>query len=139
MKAILVMSLFINCLPAFSQDKMTPNPAALYVHFLGYKDEIRKQSDGAEYGVCIFPDGSECDDWNFFRGICGKKYSYCALKGCETKTRIDDKGANTFQFAVCSCTDSVGVMHDIPLMDFMEQQGDTLIKFNPKIKGDLKK
>lgn len=24
----------------------------------------------AQYGVCIFPDGSECEEWKFFRGEC---------------------------------------------------------------------
>ncbi|MBU1866793.1 MAG: DUF333 domain-containing protein, partial [Actinobacteria bacterium] len=26
--------------------------------------------DGGTYGVCVFPDGSECDEWAFFRGEC---------------------------------------------------------------------
>lgn len=24
----------------------------------------------AQYGVCVFPDGSECEEWKFFRGEC---------------------------------------------------------------------
>jgi hypothetical protein len=37
----------------------------------GYTSQIRTSSDGSQYGVCIFPDGSECDEWAFFRGECG--------------------------------------------------------------------
>lgn len=31
---------------------------------------MRTDENGA-YGVCVFPDGSECDEWAFFRGECG--------------------------------------------------------------------
>lgn len=51
-----------------------PNPASLYCQKLGYKLEIRKDKEGNEYGVCIFPDGKECDEWAFFREECGKEY-----------------------------------------------------------------
>ncbi|MEA3336656.1 MAG: DUF333 domain-containing protein [Chloroflexota bacterium] len=47
------------------------NPAALFCAEKGYTYEIRTASDGSQYGVCIFPDGSECDGWEFFRGECG--------------------------------------------------------------------
>ncbi|MEI6697358.1 MAG: DUF333 domain-containing protein [Bacteroidota bacterium] len=125
----LTLFLFSNIPTAFSQRIGIENPSAAYVDFLGYKYESRKDSKGAEYGVCIFPDSSECQAWYFFRGICGEKYSYCALKGCGTKTKIDDKGSYTAQYAVCSCIDSKGATQDIPLIDFMEQHGDTLFKF----------
>jgi len=71
---------------------MLGNPAVTYVKFLGYKWEKRKNPDGGEYGVCIFPDGSECHDWDFYRGDCGQKYSYCALKGCDIKTIVANEG-----------------------------------------------
>jgi len=48
-----------------------PNPAALYCEQQGYTSEIRTAADGSQYGVCIFPDGSECDEWAFYRGECG--------------------------------------------------------------------
>ena len=47
-----------------------PNPASAYCEEQGYTLEIRTDSDGGEYGVCIFPDGSECEEWAFFRGEC---------------------------------------------------------------------
>ena len=36
----------------------------------GYSRETRKDSAGNEYGVCMFPDGTECGEWAFFRGEC---------------------------------------------------------------------
>jgi putative hemolysin len=47
-----------------------PNPAAVYCQEQGYAYEIRTAADGSQSGVCIFPDGSECDEWAFYRGEC---------------------------------------------------------------------
>jgi putative hemolysin len=47
-----------------------PNPASVYCEQQGYNSEIRSASDGSQSGVCIFPDGSECDEWAYFRGEC---------------------------------------------------------------------
>jgi putative hemolysin len=48
-----------------------PNPASVHCQEQGYLLEIRTDEQGNQYGVCIFPDGSECDEWAFFRGECG--------------------------------------------------------------------
>ncbi|NTU56079.1 MAG: DUF333 domain-containing protein [Anaerolineales bacterium] len=48
-----------------------PNPASVYCVDRGFKSEIRTATDGSQSGVCIFPDGSECDEWAYFRGECG--------------------------------------------------------------------
>lgn len=47
------------------------NPASVHCEEQGYTLEIREDADGGQYGVCIFPDGSECEEWAFFRGECG--------------------------------------------------------------------
>ena len=47
-----------------------PNPAAVYCKNLNYTYEIRTNPDGSQYGVCILPDGTECDEWSYYRGIC---------------------------------------------------------------------
>ena len=48
-----------------------PNPASAYCVEQGFRSEIRTTADGSQTGYCIFPDGSECDEWAFFRGECG--------------------------------------------------------------------
>lgn len=48
-----------------------PNPASAYCEEQGYRLEIRTAADGSQAGYCIFPDGSECDEWAYFRGECG--------------------------------------------------------------------
>ncbi len=58
-----------ECAPA-TQDASMPNPASVYCEQQGYQVEIRTASDGSQSGACIFPDGSECDEWAFFRGEC---------------------------------------------------------------------
>ncbi|MDD1670286.1 MAG: DUF333 domain-containing protein [Methanomicrobiales archaeon] len=48
------------------------NPAAVFCEEKNYGYEIRKNPDGSEYGVCIFPDGRECEEWAFYRGTCNE-------------------------------------------------------------------
>jgi hypothetical protein len=47
-----------------------PNPASVYCEEQGNRLEIRTAADGSQTGVCIFPDGSECDEWAYFRKEC---------------------------------------------------------------------
>lgn len=74
-----------------------PNPAAVYCAKLGYKYEIRQE----KYGVVIFPDGTECNEWDFFRGKAGQKWSYCEQHGGKIENRIEDMGTWTAEYAVC--------------------------------------
>jgi len=48
------------------------NPASVYCINQSGKLEIRSDEQGNQYGVCIFDDGSECEEWKFFRGECGQ-------------------------------------------------------------------
>jgi putative hemolysin len=47
-----------------------PNPASVYCEEQGGRLEIRTDASGAQAGVCLFEDGSQCDEWAFFRGEC---------------------------------------------------------------------
>lgn len=46
-----------------------PNPASLFCEERGYALVMREESGGT-VGYCLFPDGSECEEWSFFRGEC---------------------------------------------------------------------
>lgn len=48
-----------------------PNPASVYCEQNGNKLEIATADDGSQSGRCIFPDGSTCDEWAYYRGECG--------------------------------------------------------------------
>ena len=47
-----------------------PNPASLYCEQNGNTLEIRTAADGSQSGICVFPDGSTCDEWAYFRAEC---------------------------------------------------------------------
>lgn len=50
-----------------------PNPASVYCKQQGNQLEIHTTDDGSQVGVCVFPDGSACDEWAYFRGECSMK------------------------------------------------------------------
>jgi putative hemolysin len=48
------------------------NPASVYCEEQGGTVDIRTNEDGDQIGFCIFDDGSECEEWEFYRGGCEK-------------------------------------------------------------------
>jgi len=52
-----------------SKSPQIANPASNYCIQHQGKLDMRENSAG-QYGVCIFSDGSECEEWKFFRGEC---------------------------------------------------------------------
>lgn len=52
------------------QNAGLPNPASVYCEEQGGTLEIRTNADGSQVGVCIFDNGSECDEWAYFRDEC---------------------------------------------------------------------
>ena len=46
------------------------NPASQNCIKLGGRLEIRKGADGGEVGICVFPNGKECEEWALMRGEC---------------------------------------------------------------------
>ena len=45
------------------------NPASVFCGENGGKTSIRIENYG-DVGFCLFPDGTECEEWAFFRGEC---------------------------------------------------------------------
>ena len=46
------------------------NPASVFCEENGGTLQIRTGPDGGQLGVCIFADGSECEEWAYFRSEC---------------------------------------------------------------------
>jgi inhibitor of cysteine peptidase len=46
------------------------NPASVYCTENKGTLEIRTDENGGQFGVCKFEDGSECEEWAFYRGEC---------------------------------------------------------------------
>lgn len=75
----LVSVVSVGLLTACNSDETSPgnpdtpglaNPASVHCLEMGYERETRKDSQGGEYGVCMFPDGTECSEWAYFREEC---------------------------------------------------------------------
>jgi len=49
------------------------NPASVYCVENGGKSAILTKGDGSQYGICIFPDGSQCEEWAYYKGECTTK------------------------------------------------------------------
>jgi putative hemolysin len=58
------------------------NPASVYCEQNGGKLEIRTAPDGGQTGYCKFNNGSECEEWAYFRKECGQN------KSVQTSTTI---------------------------------------------------
>lgn len=91
------------------------NPASVYCEKQGYTLETRLDSEGNQYGVCIFPDGSECDEWAYFRGECalGGKNPATENKAVEAakvllanELKIDPSQITVFQLQAITWPDS---------------------------------
>lgn len=72
------------------------NPAAVYCVKLGYKAEAEQ---------CIFPDGTSCEQWSFWRAQCGQSFSYCNRQGGQVRNEEADAGGFTTSSAVCTLKD----------------------------------
>ena len=48
------------------------NPASVHCGKEGGELRIESLGNGAQYGVCIFEDNRQCEEWALFRGACPK-------------------------------------------------------------------
>jgi putative hemolysin len=86
------------------------NPATANCELKGFRSQIRTTVDGSQYGVCSFPDGSECEEWAFYRGECAPApekttsgfdnsqianpaSAYCQEKGGKMEIRTAEDGS----------------------------------------------
>jgi len=76
------------------------NPAAVYAEEMGYERRIERTPAG-EYGIVIFPDGTECEEWDFYRGECGRRWSYCARQGWATETASEGEDPFSPVYSIC--------------------------------------
>ena len=76
------------------------NPASVYCYELGYSHKIIETPEG-QVGICMFPDGAECDEWEFYAGTCGQTYNYCAQNGYETIIKRDGLDGYYPVYSVC--------------------------------------
>jgi putative hemolysin len=52
------------------ENSQIANPASVFCINQGGDLDIRTASDGSQTGYCIFKNGKECEEWQFFIGEC---------------------------------------------------------------------
>ncbi|MCI0454163.1 MAG: DUF333 domain-containing protein [Candidatus Dadabacteria bacterium] len=93
------------------QPSKIANPASEYCIKSGGRLSIEKRGDGGEYGVCLFDDNMQCEEWALLRGDCplgGIKVTgyvtpaarYCAITGGEYTITANSNMEN--EQGVCS-------------------------------------
>ena len=96
--AVLIASLFLcGCwpfvsvpptdLPTDQRDQVElGNPAAIKCADDGGTIETYKEEEG-EWGLCVFEDGSICDQWQYYRGECkkGECQKECLYQGTDSE------------------------------------------------------
>ncbi len=89
------------------------NPASVNCEKQGGQLSSQKRPDGGEYGVCLFEDNRQCEEWALLRGDCpvgGVKITgyvtqaavFCAISGGEYKITANsntdqEQGTCTFK------------------------------------------
>ena len=126
---ILVVILFTFQMFGKAQRGNYPNPAAAYCELLGYKYQVDQDSNGNQKGVCILPDSSKVDAWDFYRGKVKKEYSYCERNGYSMETKIVQKNGFTVECPYCVGDSNIKGKNfeEIPMLELMDMNGDTLI------------
>ena len=74
------------------------NPASVFCEENGGRVEIRTVN-GGEVGFCVFPDGSECEEWTFFHGECATRSIY-QPPSPEARSELVDAMAQVLGMAV---------------------------------------
>jgi len=89
------------------------NPASTNCISDGGKLEFAEKS-GGQYGICVFPDGKQCEEWAMFRGECpagGVELTgyteaadiYCAITGHEVTKGVEPGKAGTCKINEIEC------------------------------------
>ena len=73
-----------------------PNPASVYCTQQGNKFEIRTAVDGSQSGVCVFPDGSTCDEWAYYRGECGPAAQKSPTPAMTVEATIEEQASGGY-------------------------------------------
>jgi putative hemolysin len=77
------------------------NPASVYCEQKGGKTKITTDPRGNQLGFCILPDGTECDEWAYYKGDCVSPQAsnetnlvllYCEKAGGKIQTITDPMG-----------------------------------------------
>jgi putative hemolysin len=90
-----------ECAPSAAQPSL-PNPASVFCEEQGGTVDIRTE-DGGSIGYCVLSDGTECEEWAFYRGECvgdqppvlmsNPATEFCKNEGGVVEVRSEEKGS----------------------------------------------
>ncbi len=99
---VILFSSFVNFAGAI------PDPSASYCSDSGYTYDVRKNSEGNQYGVCIFPDGTECSAWAYLckctsdKSTCGQTSTDCNFPCKNATVNVVPNPASTYKSTIYS-------------------------------------
>ena len=77
---LIVLLVIVICLIKYSEKReasnnkniaaMIANPASVYCEDNNGTLAIKTDANGGQYGICTLKDGSQCDEWKYYRGEC---------------------------------------------------------------------
>jgi len=95
-----------------------PNPAAVYCNVMG-GDMLIYDTPAGEVGLCVFPDMTVCEAWDFVGGTCGEQHSICAYYGLDEITLRGGRFSKYSNY----CVGDAGIMGDVlAMIDFDEDK-----------------
>ncbi|MCK9523891.1 MAG: DUF333 domain-containing protein [Proteobacteria bacterium] len=95
-----------------------PNPAAVYCDVMG-GDMLIYDTPAGEVGLCVFPDMTVCEAWDFVGGTCGEQHSICAYYGLDEITLRGGRFSHYSNY----CVGDDGIMGDVfAMIDFDEDR-----------------
>jgi len=110
-----------------------PNPASVYCEENGGKLDLRQDASGGVAGICVFDDGSECDEWAYFRGECTPGGAPVADSTPAAETERADDGWKVYR------NETLGYRFDYPADARIEIADDplkTISIVGPLVEGD---
>jgi putative hemolysin len=76
-----------------------PNPASVNCKQKGGELELRQEASGGVSGICHFADGSECEEWAYFRSECNPGDSLGIITPSASPTSADPSVTPTVEIA----------------------------------------
>jgi len=98
MKAIILVWALVLA-ACSSQNAQIANPASVFCEENGGKLKIVDAPEG-QLGICTLADGTECDEWKYYRGECSMKVCTEEAKICPDGTAVGRTGPDC-EFAPC--------------------------------------
>ena len=87
-----------------------PNPASVYCTEQGYELTIVENAAG-QVGMCGFPDGTECEEWSFYRGECGQEWATATVSAQQAGTMRNCPNPGKWSIAVWDGDDAASADH----------------------------